>query len=1201
MMAAVFVILDGVFFKFLDKDALTERANHLLQKEDQNALEQLQQIMEELDEHDTHLEIKSATVYLCFRNDSMLMWSNNHEPIPYFLSDYANINQPVFELANGFFHPVSYRKGAYTLVALIPIYYQYPAENNYFRNGFSPLLQLPENAGYSCGSGLPALCSADGEFLCSISYPQKIYFTGWRYKVCFIIFLLCYLGVFFCLLQTYRLSLKIERKPMVFWLYIGLMIVIMLSVLWIRYPSTVFNHPLFSSKYFAYNWFFSSLGEVFFLGLAIVPISFAMFEHLTYWRIRPKKNLWFFNALFPVLSGMLFYLLGGIHEIFVLNTTVFLDLSFIFNIDQHSVILLLALSCFSIAVFLANLMLVRLLAIKDKRQLLALLAEIVLVAVLLMFFHKARGFYFMLTVLWIMVPVFIFYYGRKVQGRYLLYLTLLLGFISVSVLQYFVGVSEKEHRLYLAEEFSRQGRQEDKELLFDDLVKQIMNDEVVRKYILNFNDTVLLNYDKVVCDYIVRYYMYKNWHGYDIAMYVCTEQDVFDVTYTGCRQSCFDYFQEQIDVYGQPAFSKYLWLLKDQYYSSTYIGVIDVQEFYKKSHGMRFFIEMHPVHPHRESGYPEFLMEKSALSTMDASRYSYAFYDHNELSYSFGNVTFPQNMAPGIPWDTTMQSVFYNIDNLNNLRYRMPGEKVIVISKTKKNIPQILSPYIYLMVTYQILIYLTCLFVHAGFIFTPYSKIRAKLQRAILLVLSLAFMLIGVAIVFFMGFLNENKERENLYQKTQSILSIINHSTYVGDAIFLESGMGNIKETAIDLSRIFYSDINIYWPSGLLAGASSPNIFEQGMLSKLMNYEAYCKIAHQGEHLVIQEEYVGNKRYLSSYSAMYNGKGELSSILNVTYFSHAGKYENDMASFISTFLNIYILVFLLFVVTLLYLSNQITLPVRLLTQYFGKIRIGRENEKIRWDSEDEFSRLIEEYNQMVDDLEASARKLADSERESGWRDMAQQVAHEIKNPLTPMKLNVQHFQRTWKDGTPYTKEQIDRFSNTLIQQIDALSDIADAFSNFARVPKSHRQPIGLSDVVEAAIGVYDGAGIAFHVSGFEHLTMDADPGLMLRVFNNLIKNAVQSFEKGSDNQIWIMAHKAGHLLTITVRDNGNGISKEMVPRIFIPTFTTRSTGMGLGLPMVKTIVEEHNGTISVASEEKVGTIFTMVFETGLPL
>jgi signal transduction histidine kinase len=467
------------------------------------------------------------------------------------------------------------------------------------------------------------------------------------------------------------------------------------------------------------------------------------------------------------------------------------------------------------------------------------------------------------------------------------------------------------------------------------------------------------------------------------------------------------------------------------------------------------------------------------------------------------------------------------------------------------------------------------------------------LQQAILLVLSVAFVVVGMSVLLFVNMLNERKNEENLSQKTKSFIGIL-YNSEKNLPYLLDFDKRNMDQLLREISTIFFSEINLYI-DGRLYATSNPFVFENGFTSTLLDYNVLNAINNKQEHFITQKEAIGSKKYFSSYSGIYDASDHPVAVLNVTHFSYSGHHEHDLEAFISTFINLYIFVFLLFLCILLYLSNQITRPIRLLTTYFGKMRIGGKNEKISWSSNDEFAGMIVEYNRMIDELEISAQRLAASEREGGWRDMAKQVAHEIKNPLTPMRLTVQQLQRTWNKQTNRTSEQIERFCHTIVQQIDALSDIANEFSYFAKTPTPHFEHVELKKILSAAIDIYHNSSVAFHISGFDDLYMNIDQHLMLRVFNNLIKNAVESLDGQKNGQVVITASKQDNRLIINIQDNGHGILPSMLQRIFVPTFTTRSSGMGLGLPMVKTIVEEHNGTISVASEEGKGTVFTMEF------
>ncbi len=252
----------------------------------------------------------------------------------------------------------------------------------------------------------------------------------------------------------------------------------------------------------------------------------------------------------------------------------------------------------------------------------------------------------------------------------------------------------------------------------------------------------------------------------------------------------------------------------------------------------------------------------------------------------------------------------------------------------------------------------------------------------------------------------------------------------------------------------------------------------------------------------------------------------------------------------------------------------------------------RITEKLRYRGDDEVGRLVEVYNRKVEELRQSAEKLALSERESAWKEMARQVAHEIKNPLTPMKLSIQHFQRTWTPEAPDARERLDRFSNNLVEQIDALSRIAGEFSHFAQMPPAHPADLDLNEVADAVVHLFTATpGCTVLLKSEGPLPVHADREHLLRTFNNLIKNALQAIPDGREGRVEVILRREGYEALIEVRDNGSGIPADALDHVFVPRFTTKSSGMGLGLPMVKRMVENAGGRVWFTTEEGRGTSF----------
>ena len=314
-------------------------------------------------------------------------------------------------------------------------------------------------------------------------------------------------------------------------------------------------------------------------------------------------------------------------------------------------------------------------------------------------------------------------------------------------------------------------------------------------------------------------------------------------------------------------------------------------------------------------------------------------------------------------------------------------------------------------------------------------------------------------------------------------------------------------------------------------------------------------------------------------------------------FRYFSRIKSSINSFIKNNLLIILLIIILFllaIVIAVVISGKITKPLRLIQKKFREIELGKKNEPISYESQDEIGSLVKEYNRMVAELSKSAELLAKSERESAWREMAKQIAHEIKNPLTPMKLSVQHLQKAWKDKAPNWDEHLSRVSKTLIKQIDTLSAIATGFSNFAQIPKANNEVVDSIVIIKNSVNLFEDTKnikVTIDLHQNKRVNVFADKEQLLQVFNNLIKNAIQAIPDNVEGLIKIELFTSENTLKVKVVDNGKGISDELKDKLFTPNFTTKTSGMGLGLTIAKNIVENANGTIWFETEIGKGTTF----------
>jgi nitrogen fixation/metabolism regulation signal transduction histidine kinase len=345
----------------------------------------------------------------------------------------------------------------------------------------------------------------------------------------------------------------------------------------------------------------------------------------------------------------------------------------------------------------------------------------------------------------------------------------------------------------------------------------------------------------------------------------------------------------------------------------------------------------------------------------------------------------------------------------------------------------------------------------------------------------------------------------------------------------------------------------------------------------------------------LHKEWVGNFEYLSGYTVFRNRSGEVLGYLNLPYFLRQKDLKEELSSSLLALINIYSLLIVASMLISLLIANQLTGPLSLLQQKLGKIRLGRKNETIEYRGNDEVASLVNEYNRMVQELEASAQLLAVSERENAWKEMARQVAHEVKNPLTPMKLNVQYLLKAWEDGRPDFPERIQRFKEAMLEQIETLSAIASEFSSFAKMPEISLQPLDLSQALKSVLDFYSNneeeVKLIWNPESLNNAIVLADGDQLLRVFNNLFRNAIQAIPEGRMGEVHVQLLRLGPNAVVEVRDNGMGIPEQNRERIFTPNFTTKGSGMGLGLAMAKTIIESMHGEIYFQTETGLGTSF----------
>ena len=474
-------------------------------------------------------------------------------------------------------------------------------------------------------------------------------------------------------------------------------------------------------------------------------------------------------------------------------------------------------------------------------------------------------------------------------------------------------------------------------------------------------------------------------------------------------------------------------------------------------------------------------------------------------------------------------------------------------------------------------------------------SLRSRIFLYIILLVVVASILIAAVTIYQYNQQSKDYHKQRLERKERQILStmddVLRETTYERTT----ARLGLIfKQEIYKIAKNLNVDFNLYNLKGQLVKSSSTS-FENDSIPKYLSSEILSNLNQSvGKRYVEKNGQLGGD-FQSSYTVFSDYNAKPLGILNVPYFEDDSFNDAELRAFLIRLGYAYFVMLLVAIAFAYYVSKYITRSLKTISDKMNATRLEKRNQKIELKgASEEVSVLVESYNSMIDELEESAVQLATSEREQAWREMAKQVAHEIKNPLTPMRLSVQSFQRKFDPSDPNIHHKVDEYTKTLIQQIDTMSSIASAFSNFAKMPAQKSEELNVVEVIDLALDIFTENDITFKAQSKEIIAM-FDRTQLIRVVTNLVKNAIQSIPEEITPKIDVEVISENNNVIFTVSDNGIGVSDENTPKVFEPKFTTKTSGMGLGLPMIKNIVETYKGSITFVSKENEGTTFKVSF------
>ncbi|HJS53130.1 MAG TPA: ATP-binding protein [Chitinophagaceae bacterium] len=536
------------------------------------------------------------------------------------------------------------------------------------------------------------------------------------------------------------------------------------------------------------------------------------------------------------------------------------------------------------------------------------------------------------------------------------------------------------------------------------------------------------------------------------------------------------------------------------------------------------------------------------------------------------------------------------------------NEKIVVIARDKASALEAITLFSYIFCIFLFLVgflNLLILFFRIGGNIKELRNllqwnIRTQIHGTIIFISILSFVIIGIATISFFIFRYNQNNSERLSRTMEIMIKEMEKKLDArrasDDLLPIYDSVSNEEVVSLvnDVAEIHNVTVNVYDTSGHLHVTSQPIIYREKFLSKKMDPLAFYHLNRQHEVQRIQQEKLENINYISIYAPLRGqDDGIAYAYINIPFFTSQQELNQEISNFLVTIINLNAFIFLIAGVIALFITNRVTRSFLLISEKMKEVNLGKTNEEIEWKRSDEIGGLVTEYNKMVKKLEVSAEALARSEREGAWREMARQVAHEIKNPLTPMKLSIQFLQKAIDNNSANVKELTAQVAKTLVEQIDHLSKIAFDFSQFANIGNTNIETFDINEVIRSLNYLYktghEGELKLNTVSG--KILVRADKTQMNRLFTNLIQNAFEACDGKEKCKIELNEVHVDGVVQISIKDNGAGIPTEMQSKIFVPNFTTKSSGTGLGLAMCKGIAEQAGGRIWFETKKDEGSIF----------
>lgn len=1171
----------------LDKNTVEFFKN--LRKDDKNAFELIQELA-----HEGNIS------FVTYENNKPVFWSSNLI-VPENSSKYQN-GRSFLKEPNGYFEVFKKTEGSFSILFFIQVKQLFPYANQYLHNSFVKNLTADKNIEITSANAPNSyqIASIDHSYLFSITFSRQ------EDNLFSVMQIILWLGGFILLaILAQRLCIWIANKGHVaysFLLLAGIIVLVRYVNLFLHWPNASANLTIFSPYIYGSNSVFPSLGDLVLNVICITWFSTYVYTY-RYKILRPiidktKSLLVWILAICLFIFASVFFL--KLFESLIINSTINFNITYIIDVDPFRIIGLLMVClgflCFYnfSETFLALSLSIN---IYQRHKLWLFLLGLLMATLVHSFYYGFTVYYLLWGTIVILLGYNNFYKQGKLSPQLIISITLIAATICAMKLFEFQDFKEKETRKLLLQQLESSD-DPNAIAVFKNIEHKIITDSAV----INFYTDTAHN-ASYLSNHLQKAYFDIDLSRYDFKVYAFNKHDQKMGAESTYDLNTF----KSLVIYGAFKVSDFFYRVNDSFGVQYYFALLPIR--LDGNNLGSLVIEFKSKPRESRSYFPDLLVASPRKSSNDLKDYSYAFYVDNKLVLQSGKYTYNlvNNKFNGVLKDYgfTMTSAGMFSAQYNHLFYKPTERKLLVVSKEAPTFLNRISALSFFFTVFLVfaLIALAIRWLSAQHINFRFRNLKwnillgsnrllykTRIQISMVTTVVIALVIVGLITFFSISNQYQSQKDEEMQRKIYQIADTFH------DGLLEKGALEGSKESQLLFNSVadnYAVDLTLFDIHGKLVLTNQPKLLEYGLISRRMNALAYFVLNRFKQSKFVNEESIGDLEFKATYIPIGDANKNIVAYLQLPYFSNKADYSAWIGEFFNTMINVYAFVFVAIGLFAVFVANQITSPLTMIQHSLSNIQYGHKNEPIRWRRNDEIGSLIKEYNNMIAALEESANRLAQSERELAWREMAKQVAHEIKNPLTPLKLGLQLLEKSWKDQDPKFDHKFAKFSKSFIEQIESLSTIATEFSNFAKMPETHIEKVNLFELINKSVNVFKQLGeieIIYEPSP-SVFWINADRDQIMRCFNNLLKNAVESVPPDRKKVVKISYEISITEIHLFIEDNGIGIPEALQGRIFEPNFTTKSSGTGLGLAFVKNSIQNAGGQVKFRTFFNKGTIF----------